>query len=331
MNRRKSTALAYVTSCVLQGSQILAMFVMLSPSISSAQPPAERAESIRLKLREVEQSISAPEYVGRNIDSDMAAIRNLKQYRAYVKEVATEFAAHIKTHEQPFANLGSTIDLLTQHLDSFDKAAREYGSTQMIQADLDHVLKMAKQAVEYQAPAYFRPENDICLRIAAAKVRISYLEAFAPASDELKLARERITTTIQEVAEIQQSLSAKILEQNELPVDAYQRSDREMLIKLIRDKWEQSGNKSSILKVGIVGADWSRNVSWEFQNSSLYKVDRSRLQGYVIVAQDAQLAVRHSINLVSDHIDHDKISLSFLNDPKAQPDLADQILRSKVE
>ncbi len=136
---------------------------------------------------------------------------------------------------------------------------------------------------------------------------------------------------MKQVAELQKSLSVKILEQNELPPDAYQQSDRQMLLKLIEEKWKQSGNNSPILKVGIVGANWTRNLSWEFQNSSLYKVDQSRLQGYVIVAHDAKLAVRHSINVRKDHVDNEKISLSFLNDPKAQPELTDQILRTKIK
>jgi hypothetical protein len=310
---------------------ISAFLSMLFPLISSAQTPAEKAESIRLKLRELDSSISAPEYVGRNVDSDLAAIQNLGMYRQHLKEVATEFSSQIKTGGQPYANLGYTIDGLTRHIEQFDKAAREYSSLKMIQADLDHMLKMAKQAVEYQAPAYFLPENDISLRTEAAKVRMKYLEAFSPGSGELKSASEKMAATIKEVAEIQKSLSAKILEQNSLPPDAYQQADREALIKLIQAKWEQSGNKSKILKVGIVGADWNRNVSWELQNRSLYKVDRSRIQGYVIVAHDAKLAVRHSINLTKDHIDKDKISLSFLNDPKAQPELVNQILLSKVK
>ena len=310
---------------------VLVLLTALLPLIAHAQSPAEKAESIRLKLREVDQSISAPEYVGRNVDSDLAAIENLKQYRTYVKEVAAEFSGQIRTSQQPFANLGFTIDALTQHMDRFEASAREYGSTAMIQADLDHILKMAKQAVQYQAPAYFRPENDISLRTEAAKVRIKYLAAFAPDSAEWKSAREKLATTTKEVAAIQQSLSAKILEQNDLPPDAYNQPDREALLKLIRDKWSQSGNKAPILKVGFVAPDWNRSVAWEIQNRTLYKLDRSRLQGYVIVALDANLAVRHSINLVKDHIDGDKISAGFLNDPKAEPVLADQILRSKLK
>lgn len=305
--------------------------VSMFPLIVTAQSSAEKAESIRLKLRAVDESISAPEYVGRNIDADLAAIRNLTKYREHLKEIAAEFSKQIQTGVQPFANLGYTLQGLAQHIDQFEVSARDFGSPAMIRADLDHILKMAKQAVEFQAPAYFRPENDIGIRTEKVKTRLRYLEALALDSAELKAAQEQLVATTKQVSEIQKSLSAMILSQNNLPQDGYQRADRETLLKLIRDKWVQTGSKSQVLKVGLVSEDWTRSSAWEIQNRTLYKVDRSRIQGYIVVALNDKIAVRHSLNLVKDHVDGDKVSLSFLNDPRAAPEITDQILRSKIK
>jgi transcription antitermination factor NusG len=315
--------------CTIAISAIFIGSTLIGPT-AQAQAPAEKAETIRLQLREMDQSICAPEYVGQNADSDLAAIANLEKYRAFLTQVTEEFKAQIETRKQPFANLGYTIDGMRQHLDQFEKNARQYGSREMIQGNLDHVLKMAKQSVEYQAPAYFSPGNDIHLRTESAKNRIGYLAAFAPDSDELKAIRQALEKTSAEVNKIKQSLVAQIVEQNEVPSDQYQGADKDKLIQLLREQWKRDGTKAKVLACGLVGTDWKRSVTWEVQNRTLYKVDRSRLQGYVIVEHDKQTAVRHSINLVKDHIDSDKIESGFLDSPTNPPDVMNQILLSKI-
>ncbi len=314
------------------GFMILAAAMATSAtSIGQAQSAAEKAQAEWNRMKEMTETLTAPEYVGRNPDADLVAVGNLASYREHMENVAKEFAAEIKDDNQPFRNLGYMLGHMETALTGFERAAREYGSLQAIQGDLEHVLTMAKRAVENEAPAYFRPENDICRSTQSAKTRIRYLQSFSPGSEDLKSAIGQFEQTILQVREIEQSLSDGILKQNELPPDEYQADDREALLKLLRDKWTKEGTAAEVLRVGIVAPEWNRSVTWEIQNRTLYKVDQSRIQGYVIVKHNDQVAARHSINLIKDHLSNDKLSAGFLNDPKADPELNSQILLTKIQ
>lgn len=296
----------------------------------SAQSAADKAKQQWDRMHEMAQTLPAPENVGRNPDVDLAALANLNQYRQHIESVAKEFAADIKADQQPFRNLGFKIEHLRTKLTDFDNAAKTFYAIESVQRDLEHVLKMANQAVKYNAPAYFRPENDIGRYTESAKLRIRYMQAADPKSKDLAEARKRLDDTTRQVKKIQQNLSASILEQNDLPPDEYRGQDREAILQLLRDKWNKEGTKEKVLKVGIVTPNWTRNVTGEIQNKTLYKNDRSRIQGYVIVQHSNKVAARHSIDLSKDHIDNDQISASFVNDPKEEPELIHQILLSKL-
>ncbi len=309
----------------------LVALAIFNSAIVHAQSAAEQAQAEWKSMNEMTESLTAPEYVGRNPDADLVGVANLTQYREHLNHVAKKFAAEIKDDNQPFRNLGYMLGHLETALTGFERAAREYGSLEAINGDLDHVLEMAKMAIENQAPAYFRLENDICRSTQTAKIRIRYLQSLDPDSAALTTANERFDETVKQVRAIEQSLAASILKQNELPPDEYHGNDREALLKLLRDKWSQEGTSAAVLKVGIVAPEWTRSVTWEIQNRTLYKVDKSRIQGYVIVKHNDQVAARHSINLVQDHLSNDKLSAGFLNDPQAEPELNSQILLDKIQ
>lgn len=310
----------------------LALLAVLAVSCRAyAQSSAERAQSEWNRMDEMANSLPAPENVGRNPAVDLAALQNFADYQRHLESVAKEFANEIEEDRQPFRNLGFKIEHLKSKLADFDRGATAYMSSEAIQNDLDHILKMAKRAVENQAPAYFRPENDIGRYTELVQLRISYLRARDPKSPALTSALEKLKATTAEVNSIKQSLSASILEQNEVPSDAYRGNDRESLLKILRDKWEKEGTKAKVLKVGIIAPNWKRDVTWEIQNRTIYKNDRSRIQGFVIVSHSDKIAVRHSINLIKDHIDNERISASFLDDPKAEPELTNQILTTKLK
>jgi hypothetical protein len=320
----KHTSLAFHQLFAAAVFGIIAMTAM-------AQSPAEKAQQEFEKLQAVSQSIPAPEYVGRKPDSDLDTLEKLTGLREHLQRVRGEFAANIKQGQQPFHNLGLTCDLVAQKLQEFETAAKKYASQAGIQEDLDHVVRMAKQSIQYQAPAYFKPGNDIDLRTQSARQRIRYLAAIAPNSPELKNAMRLTEDAAKQVREIQKGLEKGILEQNELPPDQYAQGDRDVLIQRLKEKWAKEGTKAAVLKVGIVGTEWNRRVSWEIQNRTLYKIDQSRIQGYVVVALDSQRAVRHSINLTKDHLSNDQISANFVGDPKAEPELINQLLVTKIK
>ncbi len=312
--------------------RVMAMVpLFVSAAVCEAQSTTEKAQMEWKRLDEMSKSITAPEYVGRDAEQDLAAIMNLAPFRQHIVDISKQFAAEIKADNQPFRNLGIILANFKSDLSVFEASAKQFCSSEVIQEDLDHILHMTKLAVENQAPAYFRTGNDIQRRTEMVKQRIRYSQSLSPNSAEAKSATRKLDELTKQVREFQTSLAASILEQNEVPPDMYRGNDREALLALLLDKWTKEGNKSPPLKFGIVTPDWTRSVSWEIQNQTLYKNDRSRIQGYVLVQINSKVAARHSINLVKDHLNNDKIVASFLSDPKLEPDLINQVLLSKVK
>ncbi len=61
----------------LVSSSILTPFDCTAPINKQRAVTRRKSRAIRLKLRELGNSIPAPEYIGRNTESDLAAIQNL--------------------------------------------------------------------------------------------------------------------------------------------------------------------------------------------------------------------------------------------------------------
>lgn len=216
-------------------------------------------------------------------------------------------------------------------LPEYEKAARAFASAEAVQKDLDEVLKKAKQGVENKAPAYFKPDADIARLTRRATDRLTAMEALGVDVKATTAARDVIAETAKQVRALQDGMRDQILAQNDPPPDLYQKADREAVLKLVTDTWAKGGGKAVVLKAGLVTADWTRKVSWEVVGKELQKVDRSRLQGYVLVKLDDTTAVRHSVNLTKDHLAGDVMSAYLLDDPKADPELGNLLPRSKLK
>lgn len=147
----------------------------------------------------------------------------------------------------------------------------------------------------------------------------------------LRHSAKAIADSAKEVSSLQASLSKEILAQNQPPEDGYRGADRDALLKLLNATWVKSGVTGKVIKVGIIGPDWKRGVSWQWQNDVLYKFDRSRIQGFLLVENDAKTVARHSVDFVKDHLDGDAISAGFLNDPKEKVGLTDLISKEKIK
>lgn len=147
----------------------------------------------------------------------------------------------------------------------------------------------------------------------------------------LRHSAKAIADSAKEVSSLQASLSKEILAQNQPPEDGYRGADRDALLKLLNATWVKSGVTGKVIKVGIIGPDWKRGVSWQWQNDVLYKFDRSRIQGFLLVEYDAKTVARHSVIFVKDHLSGGAVTAGFLNDPKEKVGLGDLILKEKVK
>lgn len=316
-----------ISFCLGQG--IVALLILCT--ICGAQDRAEIAEAKRKQLYEVAKSYPTHNSAGAKLDEDLARLGQLAPLRKHIDELETEFASEIASKIQPYRNLLGTIQYSRDRLADFEKGMRDYSSSEAIQADADHVRKMLAMSLEYKAPAYFRPENDIARTSQRIAKRIQVLESLDPKNDELASAKKIAKELAEETQKTQTQLIGGILEQNELPKDQYRGKDRDALLKLVRATWTEKSPKAKIVRDGLIGDQWTRTHKWEVQNKSLIEVDQSRIQGFVLIDNDAKTYAIRWIQIQKDHVNHDKIEAWLISDPQAKPEPMEQILKSKVK
>jgi hypothetical protein len=246
-------------------------------------------------------------------------------------ELEKEFAEGSKSGNQPYRNLSSTSESVRERLTAFDKSLKNFASLEMIEADAQHARKMIGMAIENKAPAYFQATSDIAVRSRMIEVRIKALEKIDPKSDQLTKAKLAAQQLKSQAVEAQKKLLDQLLNQNQPPIDGYQKPDRTELLELVKSTWEKAAPGVKPLKIGLIGNDWQRSKKWEIQNRTLYEIDRSRIQGFVIIAHDDRTVVCRRIQLNRDHVNQDQITAWLLNDPKAEPEPFELLLKSKVQ
>jgi hypothetical protein len=316
-------------------SVVVSMFLLCQPLLAqdkpSSQERAQAAETLRLELYKVGQQVEAPEFVGRDAEKNL---QSLEQFPALVKaceEAEREYATEIASQVQPYRNLIGTIGYCRERIEKFNVALAEYASPTSINEDADKILKSAKQSIEYQAPAYFKPDSDIARTTKSMRLRLGVLEKLKPDSKELKQGQELASKIAGEVRKIQMQLLDGILSQNDLPTDNYTKGDRKELLKLVEEIWMKQVPKDKPLRVGLIGDSWVRTEAWEIQNRTAYKIDRSRLQGFVVLPNDNKTVMIKHIQLQRDHTNQDKTTAWAISDPKAIPEPMDMVLKSKLK
>lgn len=301
------------------------------PTAFGVQGDPNVAEQERLKLAEAGQGIPDPQNVGRDSEKDLETLALTKPLLDYATELEKKYAEGIASENQPYRNLKSTIEYNRKRVADFEKAIQDWASLESIKADADHALKMVAMSIEYQAPAYYREESDIAIKRRSMAARMQVLERLAPDSADLKTARELADGLAKEVADAQTKLLEGILEQNQLPEDNYSQADREALLKLVTDTWTKAAPQQAVLKAGLIGDSWTRTRKWEIQNRSLYLVERSEIQGYVVVEHNDRTVACRRIRIRRDHTDNDKLSASTINDPATEPSPMELVLKSKLK
>lgn len=290
-----------------------------------------RAEEQRRAVYAASQSIPAPELVGRQPERDLEALELVEPLRAQLVELEKEFAEGIKSGNQPYRNLAGTIEYVRQRLDAFSSSLKSFASLEMVEADAQHARKMIEMAIANKAPAYFQPTSDIALRSKMISVRIAALEKIDPNSDQLKKVRQVAEQLKSQTIEAQKKLLDQLLNLNQLPLDNYQKADRDQLLALVRSAWQKASPDVQPIKVGLIGSDWQRSKKWEIQNRTIYEIDRSRLQGFVIIPRDDRTVECRRVQLNRDHINQDQTTAWLLSDPKSEPEPFELLLKSKVQ
>ncbi len=300
--------------------------------VASAGADDKEVGDLAKRLYDAAKQYNEPYQIEHKPAEHLPLLRSLAAVRAEVDAARKAHADGLKKPKtQEMERLKFTLADADRWLPEYEKAARTFASAEALNIDLADILKKAKQGVENKAPAYFKPGNDIDLTTHRVYARLAAMEALALDAKTIQAAKQAAADTARQVRALQDGMRDQILAQNEPPPDLYQKADREAVLKTVAENWAKNGTKAEVLKVGVVTADWTRKVSWEVVGKELQKVDRSRLQGYVLVKLDDTTAVRYSVNLVKDHLANDAASASLLDDPKAEPELGRLLLRSKLK
>lgn len=312
---------------------LLALVAVLGFQAQAAaiQGDPNLAEQERQKLYEAAQAIPDAYNVGRDLAKDLEALSLIAPLLEHAADLEKKYAEGIASENQPYRNLKGNIEYSRNRIAEFEKAIRNWASLENIRADAEHARKMMTMSIENQAPAYYREENDIAIKGRSIASRIQVLEQLAPDSEELQQARELSASLAKEVAEAQTKLLQGILEQNEFPQDNYRQPDREALLKLVIETWSKAAPQKTILKTGLIGDSWTRTRKWEIQNRTLYLIERSEIQGFVLVDHDDQTMACRRIRIRRDHTDNDKLSASLFSDPQAEPSPMELMLKSKLK
>ncbi len=305
-------------------------FLIAASQLLQSPEVDQQAERKRLAAYNVAQVIPATELVGRLPDKDLEALELLSPLREHLEELEREFANGIKSGNQPYRNLASTIAYIRERLMAFESAMKNYASLESLTRDVEHVKKMIDMAVQNKSPAYFQPGNDIALRQQSIALRLRVLEKIAPDSLELRKSRKIATALANEVQQAQRTLLDDILQLNQLPTDNYRKPDRDELLKLVEETWLKVKPNEKPIQVGLIGSDWTRTKKWEIQNRVLYEVDQSRLQGFVVVAHDEKTFACRHIQLNRDHINNEKTTAWNLSVVQSPPTPMELILKSKL-
>ena len=306
----------------------LACILFLLGNLSLADDKSGIAEKHRLDIQELMQSITSAEYVGREPLRDLETLAKLPAVGDFLDSLATEFATEIKSGNQPYRNLEGTIGHARRRISEFEAALKNYASLSSLTEDVEHTRAMLAMAIENQAPAYFREGSDIANRRLAIDFKLAVIDKVASPRDLAK-AKELSSQLASEVKAAHIKLSEQIIGSNELPLDGYRLFDRKQLLVLVESTWNKAAPERIPLHIGLIGDSWSRSLQWEIQNRSLYKVDRSELQGYVLVTHDQQTLVCYRVQIRRDHIDNDRTTTWLLSDIKQPPTPTELVLASK--
>lgn len=315
-------------------SLLLLVFQPGNPAVCGAlvQDSEDDAQRELAALNEVSRGLPDPALVTRDLDATTHNVGLLPGYRANIERIRQQFAARFARPQQPWSELESRLRWHENEVARFEQTVREHvASLAAVQQELETVRQTAKMAIENQAPVWFQPDSELYQRLATARKRLAMVRLLDGESDETKRAASEIDRVEQEVSTTAATIADQILENTPLPPDEYQGADREKLLEAIAARWKNDGNGQQVVRSGIVGPDWKRETAWVWENRAFHKTDTSRIQAWVLVAHGEKTLARHSLNFVVDHLAGDSMESSWVGDPKADPPLSSQVLRSRAE
>ncbi|MFO0811662.1 MAG: hypothetical protein U0796_00480 [Gemmatales bacterium] len=296
----------------------------------------QQPESIEVtaeRLRKMGDLLKQPETMQRELEPHLSRLKMMKAMRADLTDLKKTHGTAMQKSGGggPFAKLDTAWRYADIQLREYERYAGMVATPAAVKEQLDSARRLAKLAVENQAPAFFKADNSLAKHLVRAKECLLAFEAVEPQSPQLTTLREEIATTEKEMARIASTMQAAILKGNEPPADSYQQSDRAVILEQVKALWEKQKNAPAPLAMGINSHGWRRDIYWQRVGSTWHLSDLSKLQAFVIVPLDGTRAAVHYVNITRDHLAQDRLAVSWLQEPGSEVALVNQVLRTRVK
>lgn len=285
------------------------------------------------RLKEINQMFYDAQMFNTHPERAVATCKLMAPAKAERDRLVQKYADLLK--QDSSKQMREVVAYFDQVFPRFEQTARQYAAEapRNIDENLNEAKTMGKQAVENKNPLYFKPDGGVNQRIGWAETRYEILAAIAPDGSATKQSRANIDAAKVEIRQMAESLNDAIVAGNTPPAESYNGPDRSELVAMVNDKWKASGNNAQVLKSGINSDGWQRETRWDWSSTGKYweKVDKSRIQGFVIVQLDGNTAAIYYVNLVKNHLNNDRIEAWYFNDPREPVQVQNKLLLSQVK
>jgi len=333
---RAAQAHAHLDPLPADGAGVKPVLDELTAGLASVAASAARLQPVHARLQALVDPATYP-----TLEADVRRLQELGQMyrdpaqafaadRARAAVLVTELPAALAEHARlepayrafvrQGTEAGRRIDgagrFSGERLAAFVAAvdAQRAQAPAAVDAAFAALARLVETAVKEEKPAFFG--GGIPQQVEAVEGEVALLAALDVTAGTA--AAERLAKAKADLATTQASLSAKIVEANALPPDAYAAPDRAEVEAAAAAAWKQRQPHAVVLATRIPSAAWRRETMWRRQGDTWYRIDRSRLQAQLIVVHDDALAVIRPVDLWVDHQAGDArsaVPMDALDDP----------------
>lgn len=261
-----------------------------------------------------------------------AAVETINQADAARQErnrIVAKYADLIQQDTDAGRQIKGSAEYFDSKYASFAEAVGKWKQTAPteIDASIKDVNEMVASAVAEEKPAFFN--GGVPQRMSFVEERVNLYVAIDPQAAKPYV--DKLAGLRSAVKQEQAKLSEGIIAANEVPPDRYRGDDRAAIEAAAIAEWKAVQPDAQILRICIASQEWNRESMWRLQNTTWYKIDRSKLQVQLLVAHDGRLAVIRPVNVWIDHISNDKRTATNLDDIKDELPPDRFVLLAKVK
>jgi hypothetical protein len=298
-----------------------------------AQGEGEGYQADMKRLREIIVMYAEPRVMETRAKVAAELIGELEAVKAERKKLGEKYAGLVAQQGKAGQDISGVMAYADERIGAFEKAAATFaaGAPTAIDGEIADVMKMAKEGVANKKPLYFSEGGGIAGRFVRIDNTLLVWKAISGEA-AVKGEEQKVASARAEVKRMGDSMTAQIVAENKVPVDSYRGGDREQILGILKAKAAEGLAGKEVLKVGINSTQWDRDTRWKWQDaqSSFYKIDVSRMQGWILVKDGAEMAAVHYVDFAKDHLKGDAVSAGFLDDPKGEVYVTHRVLLKNV-